>query len=181
MHTARGRMYLLVGSFGLWVLVTSSLEWQELSLGVVVALIVTFAVGRGAEFFGGIRSPQSAIVALPLYLVRFIWKLILANLDVARRVLSPQVPVQPGIVAVRTEISSEIGRLFLANSITLTPGTLTLDAVSAETGGESGAQTPGTGAGGGVLYVHWIDAPREGDTSEEVAGAFEAGLERIVE
>jgi multicomponent Na+:H+ antiporter subunit E len=168
MHTTRGRMYLLVGSFGLWVLVTSSLAWQELSLGVVVALIVTIAVGRGAEFFGGIRSPLSAIVALPPYFLRFIWKLILANLDVARRVLSLHVPVQPGIVAVRTGISSDIGRLLLANSITLTPGTLTLDA----SGGASG---------GGVLYVHWIDAPREGDTSEEVAGAFEAGLERIVE
>jgi multicomponent Na+:H+ antiporter subunit E len=170
-------MYLLVGSFGLWVLVTSSLDWQELSLGVVVALIVTFAVGRGAEFFGGIRSPLSAIVALPPYLVRFIWKLILANLDVARRVLSPQVPVQPGIVAVRTGISSDIGRLLLANSITLTPGTLTLDASAA--GGA--AEVDETAGSGGVLYVHWIDAPREGDASEEVAGAFEAGLERIVE
>ncbi|MFP4210281.1 MAG: Na+/H+ antiporter subunit E [Alkalispirochaeta sp.] len=203
MHTTRGRMYLLVGSFGLWVLVTSSLAWQELSLGVVVALIVTFAVGRGAEFFGGIRSPVSAIVALPPYLLRFIWKLILANLDVARRVLSPQVPVQPGIVAVRTGISSDIGRLLLANSITLTPGTLTLDAGTAVAstpgtgtaggsgGGDASAGNDATGGndasagndatGGGVLYVHWIDAPREGDTSEEVAGAFEAGLERIVE
>jgi multicomponent Na+:H+ antiporter subunit E len=156
-------VYLLVGSFGLWVLVTSSLHRQELALGVVVSLIVTFSVGPLAGFFGGFRGIPQALAATPAYLVRFVWKLILANLDVARRVLSPTVPVQPGIVAVRTSITSDIGRLLLANSITLTPGTLTLDAED------------------DTLYVHWIEAPAEGDAGDEVAGAFEAGLKGVVE
>lgn len=173
MHTSRGRVYLLTGSFGLWVLVTSSLEWQELALGVVVSLVVTFSVGPLASFFGGLRSPVQALVALPAYLLRFIGKLILANLDVARRVLSPDVPVQPGVVAVRTRITSDIGQLLLANSITLTPGTLTLDRSEGEESSDGGGER--------TLYVHWIDAPAEGEASAEVAGAFESGLERIVE
>jgi len=162
-------MYLLVGTFGLWVLVTSSLAWQELALGAVVALIVTLSAGQTAAFFGGIRPLLQVAIALPVYLAHFVWKLILANLDVARRVLSPHVPVQPGIVAVRTGIQSEIGRLLLANSITLTPGTLTLDSTEVAPDGTA------------TLYVHWIDAPAEGDPSGEIAGTFEAGLERIVE
>lgn len=169
MHKARGRMYLFVGTFGLWVLVTSSLHWQELALGGVVAAIVAIAVGEVASFFGGLRSPLAVVVATPAYLVRFIWKLIVANIDVARRVLSPQVPVQPGIVAVQTNIRSDLGRLLLANSITLTPGTLTLDGSSV------------SGDGTALLYVHWIDTPPKGTVGEEIAGTFEKGLKRIVE
>ena len=62
-----------------------------------------------------------------IYIPVFIWKLILANLDVARRVLSIKIPVNPGILKVKTNIKSDVGKLALANSITLTPGTLSID------------------------------------------------------
>lgn len=172
----RGRAYLFAATFGVWVLVTASLEWQELVLGAVVALIAVLAVGDIASFFGGIRGVPALLLGVPVYTVRFIWRLILANIDVARRVLSPRVPVQPGIVAVKTKIRSDIGRLLLANSITLTPGTLTLDSVAV--GNTSNGAAP---SGESVLYVHWIDTPKEGDVDAEIAGTFESGLERIVE
>jgi multicomponent Na+:H+ antiporter subunit E len=50
-----------------------------------------------------------------------------ANFDVAYRVLHPKMPISPGIVKVKTKLKSEIGIAFLANSITLTPGTFTVD------------------------------------------------------
>jgi len=88
-----------------------------------------------------------------------------ANLDVAVRVIHPDVPIRPGIVKVRTTLKSDMAKTFLANSITLTPGTLTID------------------IDGDDFYVHWInihtdDAARQ---TAEICGRFEPLLRRIFE
>lgn len=62
-----------------------------------------------------------------LFLFVFIWEMTKANFDVAYRVLHPRRPLSPGIVRVQSRIQSLWGRVFLANAITLTPGTLTVD------------------------------------------------------
>jgi multicomponent Na+:H+ antiporter subunit E len=54
-------------------------------------------------------------------------EIIKANLDVALRVIKPVIPINPGIVKVKTKLKTPMGRLILTNSITLTPGTLTVD------------------------------------------------------
>ena len=53
--------------------------------------------------------------------------MIKSNLDVARRVISPKLPINPGIVEVKTKLQSKIARVILADSITLTPGTFTIE------------------------------------------------------
>ena len=75
------------------------------------------------------------------YLPVFVWECFKANLDVAYRVLHPRLPINPGIVKVKTELKSDTALTFLANSITLTPGTMSVDIDSAN----------------GILYVHWIN------------------------
>jgi multicomponent Na+:H+ antiporter subunit E len=93
----------------------------------------------------------------------FLWEMIKANFDVAYRVVHPRMPIRPGIVKVRTRIRSEMGRVFLANSITLTPGTFTVDIKD------------------DVLYIHWIFV-RHTDlekASENIVGPFESLLIRI--
>lgn len=57
----------------------------------------------------------------------FTRELVKSNLDVARRVVSPEVRINPGIVEIKTRLKHPTYRLVLANSITLTPGTLTVD------------------------------------------------------
>jgi multicomponent Na+:H+ antiporter subunit E len=87
--------------------------------------------------------------------------LVKSNFRLAAIVLSPSLPIEPGIVKVRTRLKSRMGRLMLANSITLTPGTLTVEME------------------GEWLYVHWVNAEVtdiEGATAHIVAG-FEAYLE----
>ena len=82
-------------------------------------------------------------------------------MDVARRVLSPSLPLRPALVEVRTELHSSLGRLILANSITLTPGTLSVD-VREE-----------------YLLIHWIDAPPEIDiegATRKITSRFERHL-----
>ena len=66
-----------------------------------------------------------------------------ANLDVAYRIIHPRMPINPGIVVVRTNLKQDIAKLILANSITLTPGTFTLDIL------------------GDNLLIHWINVKDE--------------------
>jgi multicomponent Na+:H+ antiporter subunit E len=84
-----------------------------------------------------------------------------ANLDVAGRIVRRKIPLNPGIVSVRTRLGSPLGRTVLANSITLTPGTLSVEIK------------------GDTLYVHWIDITST--DSEEAAKEIVAGFEKYLE
>jgi len=84
-----------------------------------------------------------------------------SNLRLAVIVLSPSLPIKPGIVKVRTRLKSRMGRLMLANSITLTPGTLTVE-VKDE-----------------WLYVHWVQVDR--DDVDSATADIVAGFERYLE
>jgi multicomponent Na+:H+ antiporter subunit E len=95
----------------------------------------------------------------------FIWECIKANFDVAYRVLHPAMPIKPGIVKVPLEIKSETGRAFLANSITMTPGTISVDIVE------------------DTLYVHWIYVSSEDPEiyTRKISGRFERYIKMIFE
>ena len=56
-----------------------------------------------------------------------LWQIVLANIDVAKIVLSPTMPLQPAVIKFDPGLRTELGKTILANSITLTPGTLTID------------------------------------------------------
>ncbi|MHC4194088.1 MAG: Na+/H+ antiporter subunit E, partial [Planctomycetota bacterium] len=71
-------------------------------------------------------SPVRIFWAL-VYLPVFFYYVIVANLDVVYRALHPKMPINPGIVKIKTVLKTESGITALANSITLTPGTLTVD------------------------------------------------------
>jgi multicomponent Na+:H+ antiporter subunit E len=133
---------------------------------VIGALLVTFVAGPRLRIFSGIRFSPSAPIHLLLYLGYFLFALVRANLDVARRVLSPSLPIRPGVVAVRTALRSDLGRLVLANSITLTPGTLSVDVQDDR------------------ILVHWIDCPPGVDVdtaTRGVVGAFERHIRGFLE
>lgn len=151
--------FLLALSF--WLLLVGSLDRQELIAGVLVAAAVAVLAANRPPVFAGFRLTPMAPVAFVRYLIALIWALIRANLDMARRVLSPSLPIRPAIVHVKTSLRSDLGRLVLANSITLTPGTLTVD-VEDDT-----------------LTIHWIDCPPGTDlqsATQTIAGDFERHL-----
>ena len=121
--------YLLVlaVSMLLWLLLAESLAPQELIAAAVGGVLVTVVAAPRLGIFTGMRFAPGAPVSLVRYLVHFFRALVIANLDVARRVLSPSLPIRPAVVEVKTELTSPLGRMLLANSITLTPGTLVID------------------------------------------------------
>jgi len=151
--------------FCLWLLLTSTGEFQEVLAGVILALLVAGLGYKGFTRRGlGIFSPRR-LVHLLIYVPVFFWEMIKANFDVAYRVVHPRMPIRPGIVAIKTELKTDIGKLFLANSITLTPGTLTMD------------------VRGEYMFIHWINVKDEDveKASQLISGRFEKHLKAICE
>ncbi len=144
-----------------WLLLAGSLVGQELLAGLLVATAVTVLSAGREPILAGIRLTPRAPVAFVLYLSWLGRALVLANLDMARRVLTPSLPIRPAMVHINTSLRSELGRLALANSITLTPGTLAVDIE------------------GDRLTVHWVDCPPGTDmqaATDTIAGGFERYL-----
>ena len=138
-------------------LVLAGFHVQELMLGALVSVILTIILAKLVNYTIDYRFPVKLLVFIFAYLPIFIWQLILANIDVARRVLSPKIPLNPGFVKIKTDLKGDFAKLTLANSITLTPGTLSVD------------------VDGEYIYVHTIDV--KGKTLEEntenISGEFE--------
>jgi multicomponent Na+:H+ antiporter subunit E len=147
-----------------WLALVFSLEPGVLLVGVVLAALVAAAAASSLPDCRWLLSPVRLLWLL-LYIPYFLGYCIKANLDVAYRVLHPDVPIRPGIVKVTTELTTPLGKTFLANSITLTPGTLTVDIID---------QT---------LYVHWINIETDDPEAqtELLVRRFERMLKEIFE
>lgn len=146
----------------LWLALTG---WKgdELIIGSLSAVILSLVFSSRLTILSDFRLSPKALIFSIIYIFVFLRELVKSALDVARRVVSPSLPINPGIVKVRTKLKSEIGRIVLANSITLTPGTMTVESK------------------GEFLYIHWIDI--KGDdietATENIVKTFERYLEVI--
>ncbi|MCW8964760.1 MAG: Na+/H+ antiporter subunit E [Gammaproteobacteria bacterium] len=156
---------LFLSSLLLWLALVGSFDAQELATGIIVSATITVLYYRRMTVFIGLRPAWLMPFYILVYLVDFITALVVANLDLARRVLTPSLPIQPEIVEIETALQSDLGRLLLANTITLTPGTLSVDFE------------------GNRLFVHWVYCPSGLDSkqvTEKIAGRFERHLARFV-
>lgn len=95
--------------------------------GLVVGLPVAYVFRRLYGKYVDISRGARALPYAGLYLGAFTWELLRANLDVAYRVLSPGMPIEPEVILVPLRVESDIAITVIANSITITPGTVTLD------------------------------------------------------
>ena len=145
----------------IWTGLTWSTHWEDLSTGFVFSLLIALFVSEMyPEHLESAFNPRRWLW-FSLYLPYFFYYCIRANLDVAYRVLHVDTPIRPGFVRVRTSLKSDMARTLLANSITLTPGTLTVD------------------IDGRDLYVHWINV--QGEDVEEHTRVIVRRFERILE
>jgi multicomponent Na+:H+ antiporter subunit E len=136
-YIMKGFVITLVLVFLAWIALTMSLSPDELLLGLIVSLIVT-AISHKL-----LHPDRPAVIFNPtrwgnmiLYVLVFLYVEVLSHLDVVKRVLTGK--VKPAIVEIKTGIVSDSGKMVLGNSITLTPGTLTLR------------------AGGNRMFIHTI-------------------------
>ena len=100
---------------------------EEALIGLGVGLPIAFVFRRFYQETIPLGRVTRALPAMVVYLVLFVWELITANIDVAYRVLSPSMPIEPRVIEIPVRVETDLGITTIANSITLTPGTLTLD------------------------------------------------------
>lgn len=156
-----GPLKLFATLFLFWVLLNGSLALGTLGTGVVAAGAITLLFSGGYSFLSGWRWTPKSFVATLLFVLYFFKELVKANVQLALVVLNPALPISPAIVRAKTRLTDPVGRLLLANAITLTPGTLTVEIK------------------GDTLYVHWVVA--EGTDTETATKQIVAGFERYLE
>jgi multicomponent Na+:H+ antiporter subunit E len=163
----KSRIFVFVFSFLVWIALTSVKDIQEVCAGLVVAFLVSALAGQFLITTEKSRRFFPRLIQAVNYLIHFLWEVVKANFHVAYIVLHPNLPIKPGIVKIETKLTKESGITVLANSITLTPGTLTIDVDPDKK----------------VLYIHWIDVLSD-DTkkaTESIGARFEGILTEVLE
>ncbi len=140
---------------------------SELVAGVLFSLIAS-ALAKKLIGSAGIKpgwqflNPIRWVKFLAFAFGPFLYSLTKANIDVAARVITGR--INPGIVKVNTGLKNDFGLMLLANSVTLTPGTLSVDADSKRN-----------------LYVHCINLGNKDRKCDNVCGSFIKWARRITE
>ena len=152
---------MFITLMGTWLLINNSLATEIVISGLIVSSLLPLLFCGKCDVFTNLNLSPKAILYSILFLFTFIIELIKANYDVARRVVSPSLPINPGVVEVKTKLQSRIARVVLADSITLTPGTFTLEIKDDS------------------LFIHWIDVQSTEieESTKLIVGKFEKYLE----
>ncbi len=141
--------------FVFWNVITATFVVYEIVLGAIcAAFVAAISLSILAHSIDSRITPK-VMLRFPFFALALIWEIIKANIDVARIIISTKLPIAPRIIEYETYLPDDLPRTVFADSITLTPGTVTLELEE------------------GVLYVHCL-APHH----EE--GLREGRLERMV-
>jgi multicomponent Na+:H+ antiporter subunit E len=121
------RVFSLAVFLGLlWWLLSGQTSPKLLAFGAAsVALVVWFA--HRMELVDHESHPVHLSGPLARFWAVMMREITVSNVEVVRAILSPRLPIQPHFLRVRTRQSTDLGKVILANSITLTPGTVTVD------------------------------------------------------
>ncbi len=154
-------------AFAVWMVLSWEAGVASIAAGMLISALVSLATSHLFTGNHGKWAQPKRYFYFLIYILIFLRECVKANIDVAMRVIRPSLPINPGIVKVRTRLKSEAALTFLANSITLTPGTLSVDL------------DPATG----VIYVHWIDV-KDTDmvkATNIIVKRFEQVIEKVFE
>jgi len=131
--------------FGFWLLLSGHYDLFHISIGVLCCGLVSH-VSHDLVFANPRAGDMRVIVKRFItYVPWLLYQIVMSNLHVARLALSPSMPIDPQIITFKTKLESDISMVTLANSITLTPGTITIDVKD------------------GVYYVHAVSKKTAGD------------------
>ena len=152
-------VYLMIG----WLIFSWSFDLHSLLLGFIFSVSISFIsydyfIDESEVF---LKDVIPRIDLILLYVLVLLIKVYLASFDVVYRVITMK--INPGEIRIRTRLKSDLARVFLANSITLTPGTVTVDIKD------------------DYLYVHWLSTRTTNViyAGEIIKGHFELWLGRI--
>ena len=168
-YTAAAATFIVC--YALWVLLTWSFTAQELVVGAILSCGVALFASRFFihEKATWLLNPARVISALGFWCGTFVGELVKANVNMAKICFGGCKKINPGIVKIPTAMKSDYGIAAVSNSITLTPGTITMEVA------EKDDQN--------YLYVHWIDVAETDPekAGEAIKGTLEKGLRRVWE
>jgi multicomponent Na+:H+ antiporter subunit E len=117
---------LAVVLFAVWMLWSGHTEPLIVGFGVASCIAVPALLARLRVLDDESVPLRHALPGLR-YAPWILWEIVKANLDVARRIVDPRLPISPRVIRVRMSQRTELGRVVYANSITLTPGTISME------------------------------------------------------
>lgn len=123
---SRMPLSVVVGLFLLWVLLSGKLGTFHLGVGALSVALLFWLQSRLPAF----RKPgEKGLRLFPTtaYLFWLFWQMLVSAWYVARCIVGPQSKIQPRMLRFRCSLPSQVEAVVFANSITLTPGTLTVD------------------------------------------------------
>ena len=163
----RSKLVLFVFCFILWTGLNWPLNDQWFLAGIAVSTLVSYVVGDIFTKRPHIVVHVKRYFWFAFYAVVLIVEAVRANIEVSYRVLHPDVPINPGIVKVKTKIKSEIGLTLLANSITFSTGGCSVDIDRKK----------------GYIYVHCIDVESQNikAATEMIATRFEKIIKKAID
>jgi multicomponent Na+:H+ antiporter subunit E len=165
------RLVYFILAFIVWITLTWPFVEGKIDIQVAIAGLIASVIV--AVLFHEILPKEHRVFISPVrvfwvlvYIPVFFYYVIMANFDVVYRALHPKMPIKPGIVKIKTNLKTDSGITALANSITLTPGTLTVDLTD-----------------DGYLYIHWINVKSDDveQATKHIAQRFEWFLQKIFE
>ncbi|MCD6222330.1 MAG: Na+/H+ antiporter subunit E [Thermoplasmata archaeon] len=136
---------------------------EELVAGIIISIGVAAITSKNFEGLGIKYLHPKRIAYFIAFFFVFLKEMVKANLNMARIVLSPKLPVKPGIVEIETDLKLPSAKLFLGNAITLTPGTMTIDYDNNK------------------AYIHWVyvESTEPKKAGEIIKGKFERLLKEV--
>ena len=141
-----------------WLLLNGA-SWGQLVLGLILGWLIPLLTYPYVRGHASIRKP----LALMVYMVRLVFDIVVANLDVARRVLMPNRHLKPGWIAYPLNMSEPFPAALLASSVSLTPGTVSVE----------------FSADNKVLYIHVLHLDDEKALCEFIGQRYEQPLKEI--
>ncbi len=163
----KSRILVFIFSFIVWVAITDIKSYEEVLVGLVLAVLISLLAGHFLITTEKSQHPIRRILYFFIYIFKFFWEMIKANFEVAYLVIHPNLPIRPGIVKIKTKLKKDSAITILSNSITLTPGTLTVDVNKEEQ----------------ELYIHCIKVEKESveEATKLIGQKFEKTLTEVFE
>ena len=154
--------------YGLWLSLAFTLRFDEVIIGAAASMVVAYLTSN-IMVYGGVKdkfNPKRWFWALAYIVYYWFNAEVRAHLDVIKRILNPKMPIKPGIVRVPYTLKSDCGIVCVANSITNTPGTVTVELDEERK----------------TYYVHWIwvVSPDPKVCHREIAAPFEKYVRRFL-
>lgn len=145
----------------IWMLLQNSYSIVDFLFGYIIGILILFALRRFLVFDFYFRRVW-AFIKLTIV---FFKELVLANIDMIKIILKPKMDIKPGIVAIPTQLETDLEITLLAALITLTPGTLSMDFSDDSS----------------LIFVHAIDIDSKEDTIRDILDSFEKAILEVTE